>query len=278
MTKSAGPLAGEVQEAHRALTELLAPGGALHQAPAILGTYFDDAAIIRTAHQYMETTQRGVIQDGRAVVVSAGPPAAGKSSVLNGLHLAGYRLIDPDAAKDLLLHDADAHGLLDYRSGVLLPDGEPVKVRELASHVHHASTRVADIVRSLAMAAGENIIIDGTLRWEPLGQLYVDELFAHGYAGIDVVDVEVPLKTALKRARQRWWDGRRHSPAGGRFVPEDAIRACYGANPNESLSAANAMQLAQDAAEGLGHGSLRRFDVDPQSQVPVQTRYTIFGT
>lgn len=197
---------------------------------------------------------------------------------LKELHLSGYRLIDPDTATDLLLHDAEVHGLLDYRCDISLPDGGPVKLRELSSHVHPASTKAADIVRNLTMGAGENIIIDGTLRWEPLGRQYIDELFARGYTGVDVVDVELPLDAALKRARQRWWDGRKRSADDGRFVPEDAIRACYGERPGESLSAANAMRLAQDAADGLGRGSLRRFDLDPSTLVPVQTQYTVFGS
>lgn len=274
--KFVGPLIDDVEETHRALTDLLAPGGDLQRAPEILDAYFDDAAIVRTAYAYLEL-QRDVIQEGRAVVVSAGPPAAGKSTVLKTLQLSGYRLIDPDRAKDLLLNDAEIHGLLDYRNGIVLPDGGPIMIRELASHVHSASSKVADIVRKLSLGAGENIIIDGTLRWEPLGLQYVDELFTRGYTGLDVVDVELPMSAALERARTRWWDGRKKEPEGGRFIPEEAIKACYGTNPDEGLSARNAMRLAEDAADGLGHGSLRRFDLDPSTQAPVQTRFTIFG-
>ncbi|MCU6479037.1 zeta toxin family protein [Arthrobacter sp. A2-55] len=266
----------ESEETHRALTELLAPGGDLHTPPEMLGRYFDDEAIVRTARIYM-SAQQDVVQAGRAVVVSAGRPAAGKSTVLSSLNLVGYRLIDPDIAKDLLLRDAEAHGMLDYRLGPTLPDGGPIKIRELAAHVHSASNRVGDLVRHISMAAGENIIIDGTLRWEPLCTQYITELFDRGYAGLDVVDVELPLERALQRARDRWWDGRQQYVEGGRFLPEDAIRACYDGDPREGLSARNAVKLAEDAADGLGHGSLRRFDLDPVAQAPIQTKFTIYG-
>ncbi|MDD7835852.1 zeta toxin family protein [Paenarthrobacter sp. AB444] len=135
-------------------------------------------------------------------------------------------------------------------------------MRELASHVHAISTRTTNLVRQMALAAGENVIIDGTLSWEKLPDQYIDELFMSRYGQVDVVDVETTRDTAVERARQRWWAGRLNDPVmGGRFVPDTVIEHCY-ASGAESICAANALRLAQMAADTVGRGTLRRFDVD----------------
>jgi hypothetical protein len=254
-------LAAERGAVHAALTELYAPGNELQRAPDVLLAYFDDAAVVRLAKAFM-VRQQDVMTAGRAVVVAAGPPGAGKTEALKTLDLRGYRLIDPDDAKDMILDDAERHGLLSYRHNYTLPDGEPVGVRELASHVHSISTRTTNLVRQMALAAGENVIIDGTLSWEKLPDQYIDELFMSRYEQVDVVDVETTRDTAVERARQRWWAGRLNDPVmGGRFVPDTVIEHCY-ASGAESICAANALRLAQMAADTVGRGTLRRFDVD----------------
>ena len=254
-------MAADRDTVHAALTDLYAPHGALEQAPNLLLAYFDDAAVVRMAKAYM-SRQGDVVAAGRAVVVAAGPPGAGKTEALKTLDLRGYRLIDPDEAKDMILDDAERHGLLNYRHKHTLPDGGPVGVRELASHVHSVSTRTTNLVRQLALAAGENVIIDGTLSWEKLPEQYIDELFMSRYEEVDVVDVETTQFSAIERARQRWWAGRLEDPAmGGRFVPDVVIEHCFGSS-TESICAANALKLAQMAADAVGRGTLRRFDVD----------------
>jgi len=254
-------LAADRDTVHAALTNLYAPGGALEIAPNLLLAYFDDAAVVRMAKAYMGR-QQDVQAAGRAVVVAAGPPGAGKTEALKTLDLRGYRRIDPDDAKDIILDDAERHGLLNYRHNHTLPDGGPVGVRELASHVHSISTRTTNLVRQLALAAGENVIIDGTLSWEKLPEQYIDELYMSRYEEVEVVDVETTQADAIERARLRWWAGRQeHAAMGGRFVPDAVIAHCYGAS-TESICAANAMKLAQMAADALGRGTLRRFDVD----------------
>lgn len=271
-------LADDREEVHAALTELYGESGGLRNAPPELGIYFDDAAIARVAKKYMSQST-DIVAGGQGVVVSAGPPGAGKSEALHSLSLSGYRIIDPDVAKDLLLDEARRHGLLNYRNGVVLPDGKPVGLRELASHVHVFSSKVTDVVRKLSLAAGENVVVDGTLSWSPLADLYVDEFYRAGYEGLEVVAVEIPLAMALERARQRWWSGRKQDEYyGGRFVPEFAIRGCYDVNsPYASICSVNALDLAEKAAEGLGRGKLRRFDVDARTGQPHQTSVTDFG-
>lgn len=256
-------MAVDQEDVHSALSQLFSPGGALDTPPSELAVYFDDLAIARTAKAYMRL-QDDVSTGGHAVVVTAGPPGAGKSEARATMALAGYRVIDPDLAKDLLLRDAEASGLLAYRHAHVLPDGKPVGLRELAGHIHSASSRTADVVRQLALGAGENVVLDGTLSWTPLIDVYVNELFSAGYEDLEVVDVEAPLHVALERARNRWWRGRQRDPdLGGRFVADHIIEGYYAAHSWQSSCAANALILAERAADELGAGKLRRFDVDP---------------
>lgn len=269
-------MAADQEEVHSALTELYAPSGALNQPPAQLDAYFDDVAVIRTAKAYM-SLQGDVSVGGHAVVVTAGPPGAGKTEARGTMALSGYRVIDPDVAKDLLLRDAEAHGLLAYRNSHLLPDGRPVGVRELAAHIHAISTRTTDLVRQLALAAGENVVIDGTLSWRPIIDVYIDELFSAGYEDLEVVDVEAPVDVALERARTRWWTGRQDDlELGGRFVPDQVIESFYADHTWQSSCAANALILAERAADELGNGKLRRFDVDARTGAVTLSSETVF--
>lgn len=276
--KSGRRLAADQDDVHAALTDLYRLGGGLSQPPSELSAYFDDLTVARTAKTYMGL-QRDVSAGGHAVVVAAGPPGAGKTDALDTLALRGYRKIDPDMAKDLILGEAEQLGLLSYRHSFTLPDGQPVGVRELAAHVHSISTRTTDIVRRLALASGENVIIDGTLSWEPLAGQYLSELFSAGYEDLEVVDVEAPLAVAVGRARKRWWDGRLGDPImGGRFVPDEVIERIYVDPAGVSCCAANAWNLAERAANELGRGVLRRFDVDAATGEVRQTRATEFVT
>lgn len=271
-------MAAEQDDVHGALSDLLRPTGSLAVPPRELAVYFDDLAIARLAKAYM-ALQRDISSGGHAVVVTAGPPGAGKTEALATLALPGYRRIDPDVAKDLILREAEHHGLLFYRHSFVLPDGKPVGVHELASHVHSISTKTTDIVRQLALSAGENVVIDGTLSWEPLADQYLSELFSAGYEELEVVDVEAPLATAIARARTRWWDGRQKDPQmGGRFVPDDVIARIFTGTAGVSNCAANAWALAERAADELGKGVLRRFDVDPATGVVRLTQATAFSS
>lgn len=269
-------MVGNRDEVHSALTDLYGAGGDLAVAPPELAVYFDDLAIARAARAYMQRDAH-VTAGGHAVVVTAGPPGAGKSSTLDSMDLSGYRRIDPDEAKKLLLDDAERHGVLSYRERLILPDGDPVSPLELSAQIHPFSTAVTDIVRHLALSAGENVVIEGTLSWEPLTGQYIDELFASNYEGLDVVDVEAPLDFVVERARQRWWKGRRGGGLGGRFVSDEVVKGFYKQSPDESVCATNARILAERAADELGRGTLRRFDVDPVTGAVKQASTTDFG-
>lgn len=105
--RSAGQLDDHKAQVHQELTELTGPEGSLFEAPPELFAHFDAATRIRIAHEYL-ALQHEVQAGGRVVVYGAGPLGAGKSSALSSLKLEGYRKIDPDVAKDLILEEQNA--------------------------------------------------------------------------------------------------------------------------------------------------------------------------
>jgi len=124
----------------------------------------------------------------------------------------------------------------------VLPDGRPLRPRELATLVHRESTQVLDMVQQRCIEAGENIVIEGTFRWDGLGARLLTELGGAGYTDLTIVDVEVTCDTALERAQVRWWTGRTDpdNELGGRFTPTAAITSLYPDGEARSICARNA--------------------------------------
>lgn len=170
---------------------------------------------------------------GFAAVITAGPPGAGKSALIDDRFPIGeWRRIDADAVKDLIVTREIAAGTFDRQLAVVLADDHEVLPRELASLVHGESVIIADSIRRRALAEEENVIIEGTLGWAPHGPRLLRELAAAGYEHVDIVDVEVSQAVALERAVERWWSGRQAAlgggdPLGGRFTPPAAIIEKY---------------------------------------------------
>lgn len=208
-------------------------------------------------HRQLVDEQRSAVgaptRGGTAsVVVTAGPPGAGKTTALaERADLVGFRHIDADDFKDGLLRQAVADRLLDAWTSHVLGDGRPLAPRELAGFVHAESTAVADTYRRQALRDGEDVIIHGTLSSAD----YVDELLSDldlaGYTKLVIVDVEVPQDRAVERALARWWSVRdgQQDPLGGRFVPPRAIARYYPDGSDRSISADNATRLGDIATE-----------------------------
>jgi Zeta toxin len=190
---------------HSELAALL-DGGQLAVAPRAVQDFLTDDLIGRAAAQY-RAQHPDAPTDGRAAIITAGVPGAGKSSALSSL-ATGYRRIDPDDIKDILLAQMEKAGHLDARQRHILADGNSVTPGELARWVHTASTDAADRVRQASLRIGENFVMEGTLSWHRLPTSHVDELAVSGYERLTVLDIEVPLTVAIEQSKLRWWQGR----------------------------------------------------------------------
>jgi hypothetical protein len=172
-------------------------------------------------------------REGLSAVLTAGPPGAGKSTLLHEqFDLQGYRRLDSDVVKDLLIERAIRDGIYDDLLSSVLADGAPLAPRELASLVHDESTALIDSIRAECVARRENVLIEGTLRWPDHGPKVLAQLAENEYISLRIIAVEVPRTLAHARALSRWWAGRLDWRAGteslgGRFTPPGAIDDCY---------------------------------------------------
>ncbi|MEE2062276.1 zeta toxin family protein [Rhodococcus artemisiae] len=180
----------------------------------------------------------------RCSIVTAGVPGAGKSTAIGSRGLAGrgWRVLDADRIKDHLIRDGLGRGVYDDLLDTVLPDGRRLHPRELATLVHRESTQILDTVQQHCIEMGENIVIEGTFRWDGLGAQLLTELGGAGYTDLTIVDAEVTCDTALDRAQHRWWTGRTDpdNELGGRFTPTSAITDLYPHGSARSICARNA--------------------------------------
>lgn len=184
---------------------------------------------------------------GRALVVTAGVPGAGKTTWLTSRAMAdGFLHVDPDDIKADLL-EADP-GLWGEILGIELPDGRPVRLAELAVLVHHEAQALAERIFRTCLQRGIDVVIHGTLRWEGQGRQlmrWVGES-AVEYQRLDIVVIEVPPDVARGQALGRWWEGRTaggSSARVGRFTPSSAFDGCYREPFAVSLCLAHAIDL-----------------------------------
>lgn len=207
-----------------------------------------------------------VAQERKAIVL-AGPPGAGKSSVVETLiaetqtRPEQWLAINPDDFKDLLLQQAKRDG--SYNSH-LIPDevrsldaaGEKFYPRELAALVHNESSILAKKAIRDAIVRGDNVVIDGTLSGEKNARLQLDALQAAGY-DVKIADVETTQDISEARTLSRWERGYTaaengtatgvDAELGGRWVPQSFPASLFTTPAaTESRCAANAAAVAKD--------------------------------
>jgi predicted ABC-type ATPase len=180
-------------------------------------------------------------RDQRQAIVLAGPPGAGKSTVLRrllGADIPEWLVADADEFKHALLRTALRDGTY---GGFLVPPrvreleaiGQRFAPLELASLVHEESSLLAKQARAAAIGDGLNIVVDTVLSHEASALALGAELEQAGYR-VRVVDVETTYAISAARVEQRWREvtrdflaDERSTGLGGRWVPSEYTRALF---------------------------------------------------
>lgn len=200
----------------------------------------------------------GVRSENRAIVL-AGPPGAGKSTVLRDEILGDtaneWLTIDADDFKYALLQAAIDDGSYDaFLKPTLVKDHEAAGERffplELASLVHEESSELAKRLRAESIRTGANIVIDTVLSSEVSALGLGKQLEAAGY-GVEVVDVEVPYELSESRIAKRWQQSyevalESGEGLGGRWVPSEYARAVFDGPDGRSFPEFVAERLAAE--------------------------------
>ncbi|MGY5766002.1 zeta toxin family protein [Brachybacterium sp. DNPG3] len=217
----------------------------------------------RRMHREIRTEYREKFPDARVdgkAIVLAGPPGAGKGSILTsvlGEAERDYLRLDADRVKEALLL-RHVHGGETYGAAIKPPEirdlersGETIHPLEMAPLVHEESSMIIRRLRDSAMSDGTNLIIDGVLA-NPEGARRLGEELARAGYDITIVDVEVPYAVSEEAIRRRWAE--KHIQArdgqagalGGRWVPSSLVRDLFDGPDGRSRSEAVARELAQD--------------------------------
>lgn len=229
------------------------------------------------------------VRSEKKAIILAGPPGAGKSTVLAdvlGADRSAWLTVDADEFKRALLTEAIKDG--SYDRAILPPEvrsaeaaGEKFFPLELASLVHEESSLLATQLRAAAMRDGQNVVIDTVLS-SPEKAVELGQRFAAAGYSVEVIDVEVPFELSEARIAGRWQQSYERALAGadelgGRWVPSEYARNVYAGPEGRSFPEFSAEQLAETGPTVM---RFRRFNTASEGQprtVHVDKSRTAFG-
>ncbi|MDA5279898.1 zeta toxin family protein [Streptomyces sp. Isolate_45] len=211
----------------------------------------------------------GLPRGAKAVLLTSGPPGAGKGQAqtllrarqgdgtelgqalaqAHGVDPAEYVVLDPDNFKEAILRHGGAPTL--PAEAYVLPGGLRLAPAELAPLVHRESSFLRDAFESWARSEGFNLLYDGVMADFDWTASMLGNLAREGYTDRVVMSVEVPMRTSLEQNALRWELGRTRfdegtDSYGGRMAPEPLIRALYPPDQPDS-----AFSVARTNAERL---------------------------
>jgi len=229
------------------------------------------------------------VRSEKKAIILAGPPGAGKSTVLAdvlGADRSAWLTVDADEFKRALLTEAIKDG--SYDRAILPPEvraaeaaGEKFFPLELASLVHEESSFLATQLRDMAMRDGQNVVIDTVLS-SPEKAVELGQRFAAAGYSVEVIDVEVPFELSEARIAGRWQQSYERALAGadelgGRWVPSEYARSVYAGPEGRSLPEVAAARLADTGATVMRY---RRYNTPAEGQprtLEVDQSRTAFG-
>jgi predicted ABC-type ATPase len=238
--------------------------------------------LVRVARDwYLETHAESVTRGGTCVVVTAGPPGAGKSSTLSTAveDVRSRLVIDADVAKEFLARWCVDAGTYSAVLSKILPDGRSVMPLDLSPLLQTVSTEVCNAVRRSALESGLDIVVESTMSTPAFGERLLLSLAKAACRQLIIVSVETDRETAHERARARWWAGRLDDhELGGRLVSPEAVDAGFSDGDTVSSSRICARDLVRIIRSGgstldavtlmeYDDGTLVAVDADPPTSV-----------
>ncbi len=168
--------------------------------------------------------------DGQAVVL-AGPPGAGKTSILkkseNGVaERVGVELNADGTFKSHAGENSDdIKGIMADKGMVPIVDG--ASAGEMVNLVHEESSHISKMYHNRLLSENKNVVIDGTLGGTN-EQKQIDKIASTKKAGYEMraIMVDTDPEMAIESASNRWVGGeKRGDKHGGRYVPPAVTEA-----------------------------------------------------